>query len=246
MVSITFNGTDLSTFGLELQQITAPFTQEAKFAQLQDKAYLFEAVRPGKVIQLSCIIYADNLTDLLTKIDNINKVIAIKEPKPLILGHQTDRYWMAQFQQMTGPFTGIGAYEIELVFFAADPLAYAVDETVYITTLNTDPWIRTLNVRGTAEASPIYTLTVGSAPYGSKIQFSNQKTSQTLILNQAPSAGDKYVIDTVRWLVLKNGVPAMKVVEGQFPFAKPGSNTLSLSGAGAGATLKVQYHARFV
>lgn len=246
MVSITFNGTDLSTFGLELQQITAPFTQEAKFAQLQDKAYLFEAVRPGKVIQLSCIIYADNLTDLLTKIDNINKVIAIKEPKPLILGHQTDRYWMAQFQQMTGPFTGIGAYEIELVFFAADPLAYAVDETIYITTLNTDPWIRTLNVRGTAEASPVYTLTVGSAPYGSKIQFSNQKTSQTLILNQAPSAGDKYVIDTVRWLVLKNGVPAMKVVEGQFPFAKPGSNTLSLSGAGAGATLKVQYHARFV
>lgn len=246
MVSITFNGTDLSTFGLELQQITAPFTQEAKFAQLQDKAYLFEAVRPGKVIQLSCIIYADNLTDLLTKIDNINKVIAIKEPKPLILGHQTDRYWMAQFQQMTGPFTGIGAYEIELVFFAADPLAYAVDETIYITTLNTDPWIRTLNVRGTAEASPIYTLTVGSAPYGSKIQFSNQKTSQTLILNQAPSAGDKYVIDTVRWLVLKNGVPAMKVVEGQFPFAKPGSNTLFLSGAGAGATLKVQYHARFV
>jgi len=246
MVSITFNGTDLSTFGLELQQITAPFTQEAKFAQLQDKAYLFEAVRPGKVIQLSCIIYADNLTDLLTKIDNINKVIAIKEPKPLILGHQTDRYWMAQFQQMTGPFTGIGAYEIELVFFAADPLAYAVDETIYITTLNTDPWIRTLNVRGTAPAAPIYTLTVGSAPYGSKIQFSNQKTSQTLILNQAPSAGDKYVIDTVRWLVLKNGVPAMKVVEGQFPFAKPGSNTLSLSGAGAGATLKVQYHARFV
>lgn len=246
MVSITFNGTDLSTFGLELQQITAPFTQEAKFAQLQDKAYLFEAVRPGKVIQLSCIIYADNLTDLLTKIDNINKVIAIKEPKPLILGHQTDRYWMAQFQQMTGPFTGIGAYEIELVFFAADPLAYAVDETIYITTLNTDPWTRTLNVRGTAEASPVYTLTVGSAPYGSKIQFSNQKTSQTLILNQAPSAGDKYVIDTVRWLVLKNGVPAMKVVEGQFPFAKPGSNTLSLSGAGAGATLKVQYHARFV
>ncbi len=246
MVSITFNGTDLSTFGLELQQITAPFTQEAKFAQLQDKAYLFEAVRPGKVIQLSCIIYADNLTDLLTKIDNINKVIAIKEPKPLILGHQTDRYWLAQFQQMTGPFTGIGAYEIELVFFAADPLAYAVDETIYITTLNTDPWIRTLNVRGTAPAAPIYTLTVGSAPYGSKIQFSNQKTSQTLILNQAPSAGDKYVIDTVRWLVLKNGVPAMKVVEGQFPFAKPGSNTLSLSGAGAGATLKVQYHARFV
>lgn len=246
MVSITFNGTDLSTFGLELQQITAPFTQEAKFAQLQDKAYLFEAVRPGKVIQLSCIIYADNLTDLLTKIDNINKVIAIKEPKPLILGHQTDRYWLAQFQQMTGPFTGIGAYEIELVFFAADPLAYAVDETIYITTLNTDPWTRTLNVRGTAEASPVYTLTVGSAPYGSKIQFSNQKTSQTLILNQAPSAGDKYVIDTVRWLVLKNGVPAMKVVEGQFPFAKPGSNTLSLSGAGAGATLKVQYHARFV
>ena len=246
MVSITFNGTDLSTFGLELQQIAAPFTQEAKFAQLQDKAYLFEAVRPGKVIQLSCIIYADNLTDLLTNIDNINKVIAIKEPKPLILGHQTDRYWMAQFQQMTGPFTGIGAYEIELVFFAADPLAYAVDETIYITTLNTDPWIRTLNVRGTAPAAPIYTLTVGSAPYGSKIQFSNQKTSQTLILNQAPSAGDKYVIDTVRWLVLKNGVPAMKVVEGQFPFAKPGSNTLSLSGAGAGATLKVQYHARFV
>jgi len=144
------------------------------------------------------------------------------------------------------PFTGIGAYEIELVFFAADPLAYAVDETIYITTLNTDPWIRTLNVRGTAPAAPIYTLTVGSAPYGSKIQFSNQKTSQTLILNQAPSAGDKYVIDTVRWLVLKNGVPAMKVVEGQFPFAKPGSNTLSLSGAGAGATLKVQYHARFV
>ncbi len=246
MVSITFNGTDLSTFGLELQQITAPFTQEAKFAQLQDKAYLFEAVRPGKVIQLSCIIYADNLTDLLTNIDNINKVIAIKEPKPLILGHQTDRYWLAQFQQMSGPFTGIGAYEIELVFFAADPLAYAVDETIYITTLNTDPWIRTLNVRGTAPAAPIYTLTVGSAPYGSKIQFSNQKTSQTLILNQAPSAGDKYVIDTVRWLVLKNGVPAMKVVEGQFPFAKPGSNTLSLSGAGAGATLKVQYHARFV
>ena len=246
MVSITFNDTDLSTFGLELQQIVAPITQEAKFAQLQDKAYLFEAVRPGKVIQLSCIIYADNLTDLLTNIDNINKVVVIKEPKPLILGHQTDRYWMAQFQQMTGPFTGIGAYEIELVFFAADPLAYAVDETVYITTLNTDPWIRTLNVRGTAPAAPIYTLTVGSAPYGSKIQFSNQKTSQTLILNQAPSAGDKYVIDTVRWLVLKNGVPAMKVVEGQFPFAKPGSNTLSLSGAGAGATLKVQYHARFV
>jgi len=190
MVSITFNGTDLSTFGLELQQIVAPITQEAKFAQLQDKAYLFEAVRPGKVIQLSCIIYADNLTDLLTKIDNINKVIAIKEPKP-IDSRPPDRSLLdgAVPTDDRPRLQESAAYEIELVFFAADPLAYAVDETIYITTLNTDPWIRTLNVRGTAPAAPIYTLTVGSAPYGSKIQFSNQKTSQTLILNQAPSAG---------------------------------------------------------
>jgi len=57
----------LSTFGLELQQIVAPITQEAKFAQLQDKAYLFEAVRPGKVIQLSCIIYADKFNRLINE-----------------------------------------------------------------------------------------------------------------------------------------------------------------------------------
>ena len=246
MVSITFNGTDLSTFGLELQQIVAPITQEAKFAQLQDKAYLFEAVRPGKVIQLSCIIYADNLTDLLTKIDNINKVIAIKEPKPLILGHQTDRYWMAQFQQMTGPFTGIGAYEIELVFFAADPLAYAVDETIYITTLNTDPWIRTLNVRGTAEASPVYTLTPQSGPFGDQIIFTNITTGQTLIIDKEPVVGDVIVIDTERWIVTNNSIPIMNLIEGQFPRLKPGNNSLNISGLGNSPQLKVEYRGRFI
>lgn len=246
MVSIKFNGTDLSTFGLELQQITAPLTQEAKFAQLQDKAYLFEAVRPGKVIQLSCIIYADNLTDLLTKIDNINKVIAIKEPKQLILGHQTDRYWLAQFQQMTGPFTGIGAYEVELVFFAADPLAYAVDETTYTTMLNTDPWIGTLNVGGTAEASPVYTLTPQSGPFGDQIIFTNITTGQTLIIDKEPVVGDVIVIDTERWIVTNNSIPIMNLIEGQFPRLKPGNNSLNISGLGDSPQLKVEYRGRFI
>jgi len=246
MVSIEFNGTDLSTFGLELQQITAPLTQEGKFAQLQDKAYRFEAVRPGKVIQLSCIIYADNLTDLLTNIDNINKVIAIKESKQLILGHQTDRYWLAQFQQMSGPFTGIGAYEVELVFFAADPLAYAVDETIYTTTLNTDPWIGTLNVGGTAEASPVYTLTPQNGPFGDQVVVTNITTGQTLIIDKEPVVGDVIVIDTERWIVTNNSIPIMNLIEGQFPRLKPGNNSLNISGLGDSPQLKVEYRGRFI
>lgn len=246
MVSIEFNGTDLSTFGLELQQITAPLTQEAKFAQLQDKAYRFEAVRPGKVIQLSCIIYADNLTDLLTNIDNINRVIAIKEPKQLILGHQTDRYWLAQFQQMTGPFTGIGAYEVELVFFAADPLAYAANETIYTTTLNTDPWTGTLNVGGTAEASPVYTLTPQNGPFGDQVVVTNITTGQTLIIDKEPVVGDVIVIDTERWIVTNNSTPIMNLIEGQFPRLKPGNNSLNISGLGDSPQLKVEYRGRFI
>lgn len=246
MVSVKFNGTDLADYGLELRQVVAPLTQEAKFAQLQDKAYRFEAIRPGKIIQLSSIIYADHLSDLLTKIDNINRVIAIKESKELILGHQTDRYWLAEFQQMSGPFTGIGAYEVELVFFAADPLAYAVDETIYITTLNTDPWIGTLNVGGTAEASPVYTLTPQSGPFGDQIIFTNITTGQTLIIDKEPVVGDVIVIDTERWIVTNNSIPIMNLIEGQFPRLKPGNNSLNISGLGDSPQLKVEYRGRFI
>jgi len=246
VASFTFNGTNLEQYGLEINRILSPFRFEPKYAQLADRAYGFRALRLGKNIRVTGYVYANNSEDLLTKLDAIQAVLNVPQVAALTFDHQPDRYWLAQFESFSGPFTGIGAYEVEINFYAPDPMAYAISETISTLPVNTDPWTGTLQVGGTAPAAPIYTLTVGSAPYGSKIQFSNQKTSQTLILNQAPSAGDKYVIDTVRWLVLKNGVPAMKVVEGQFPFAKPGSNTLSLSGAGAGATLKVQYYARFV
>lgn len=246
MVSVKFNGTDLSDYGLELRQVVAPLTQEAKFAQLQDKAYRFEAVRPGKVIQLSCIVYADDLEDLLDKLDNINKAIAIRESKELVLGHQADRYWLAQFQQMSGPFTGIGAYEAELIFFAADPLAYAVDKTIYTTTLNTDPWTGTMNVAGTTEASPIYTLTPQNGPFGDQIILANITTGQTLIIDKEPVVGDVIVIDTERWIVTNNSIPIMNLIEGQFPRLKPGNNSLNISGLGDSPQLKVEYRGRFI
>lgn len=248
MVSIKFNGDDLSTHGLEIHTLILPFSRERKSVQLRNKEFSVGSVTPGKTIIAGCRVFGDDLSDLLTNMDNINEILNVKGEKKLEFGHLTDRYWMAEFENISGPFTGIGAYEVELTFFAPDPYAYSITEQIVPKTINLSPFSFEINVNGSAPTTPLYYLTpnVGGLNPGTLYIWNKTTDEKILIEHNWFTSSKTLLIDTQRWIVEFNGDPVMESIEGEFPFLVQGKNNIEIAGAGTNTDLKIKYRERFV
>lgn len=248
MVSISFNNNDLSDHGLEIHTLNLPLTRERKSTQLEDREFSVGNVTLGKTIQARCRIFGDNLADLLSNIDNINKILNVEGEKKLEFGHLTDRYWMAEFESISGPFTGIGAYEVELAFFAADPYAYSISVINFGEMIKSTTHVFNVTTGGTAPTRPKYLLIPLTENINSGIiQVTNKTTNKTLkIEHSGIVTGSQIIIDTEKWIVKLDGSPIMTSIEGEFPILLPGTNLMEIKNGGLDTYCNVEFYNRYV
>ena len=246
MVSIEFNDIDLSTYDLEIHTLDLMLTKERKSIQLQDRAYSFGGIQTGRTIVAGCRIFGADLTDVLKNLDNIYSVLNVRGPRKLSFGHQDDRYWLAEFESLTGPFDGIGAYDVEIVFYAADPLAYGNTKQVVTQYVNNNSFTFNVDVNGTAETSPVISMTFSSNANPNTFMIENITIGEAFYYSPATLTQNQVVIiDCNRWYAESNNQSVMKDVDGTFLKMIPGNNTIKVLNGNPGI-LKIEYYPRYV
>jgi predicted phage tail component-like protein len=127
--SFSYNGVDMSTYGLRLRTHEEPFEQETDSIQLLDRAYALNSLRPAVTITLDVAISAVDFSTLLSYLDSIKTALNQREEKVLKIDSITDRYWMVKFISMVKSKNTARIWEGTITFIANDPAAYANTET---------------------------------------------------------------------------------------------------------------------
>jgi len=127
--SFSFNEVDLCAYGLRLRSHEEPFDQETPAAQLIDKAYGFNSLRPPKTFTLDVAVSAADKATLLSYLDSIKGTLNERGDCKLTLDTFDDRYWMARFISMDGQIKTARIWEGTITFAVNDPAAYDNDET---------------------------------------------------------------------------------------------------------------------
>jgi phage-related protein len=246
-LSINFNGTDLSTYGLRVRKRPEIFSQETESYQLLDKAYGGGSVRPAKVITAEVAVLAADAATLLSYLDSIRTYLNQRGDCALKLDAISGRYWNARFESMDGMTKGGKTWLGTITFIAYDPAAYDNDATTSgPTTLDADPHEVVISVGGTEKTFPVYTLTCGETLTDTTVSIENETTGETITWTGDLVATDVLEIDTATGIVKMNDTEDMSSVAGQFPSLMAGSNTLNVAGFGTTGTITTVYRKRYI
>ena len=92
-------------------------------------------------LQVDATIEGDNLTDLRTRIDNINNIMnPLDGDKNIQFDYMPGRYWSGRLlEPIAAPLLGITAIDVQFTFRCADPFAYSTTETAQNESITTDP-----------------------------------------------------------------------------------------------------------
>ena len=250
--SLTFNDTDLGTYGLVVVNRTTPsFKQRVDYTQLLDIAYPFGATREAKFISLEIAVVGSSHADVESKLDSIKLILNQRDTKHLILDAQDDRYFNAQFVSLSGRFQSPVAFVGGLDFICPDPLAYGsgdeISPTHHLDVEN--PAIETTG--GTGYIKPIYTLTaeegLGTEEAPITIKVECIETVEELQWTGSLANGEELEIDVANWTVKKEGDASMAAVTGLFPRLLPATdNRIKVTGFGAAGTLNIKYRNTYV
>ena len=244
MKSLTFNGIDLSTYGLVVtNQNLDIFKQVPDAVQLINKAYEFGNTRIPKSADIKIVVIGTTHDDVKNKLDSIKSVLNERDSKHLILGTQTDRYYIARFVSLDGAFISPLAFAGTLSFMCYDPLAYSINETSSNFSIDADPKTITETAGGTAYIEPVFTLVADTDLTGT-IKVENLETSEELQWTGMLATGEDLEIDVESWIVKKAGIPDMATVSGQFPRLLQGSNRIKVTAFSG--SLNIKYRNRYV
>jgi len=242
---ITFNGIDLTPFGLEINKFSSPISQMVSFVNLEHRSFAFKGKKVTKPITIGITVFGTNLSDILDKLDSIT--FAINQPLecPLILNHQPDRYWMVHFSDLTGDIQGESVFSGQIKFNAGNPTAYGISEIDKNISIDEDPKNFTETTGGNALIYPTWSLT-GSAIPSATVKVENESSNEELTWTGALVEGDVLEIDTENWIVYLNSVPSMNTVSGKFPKLLPNqTNNIKITGFGTTGTVNLKYRNRF-
>jgi predicted phage tail component-like protein len=227
--SLSFNGTDLSVYGLRFLEYDDIFEQLTESAQVSDKAIPLGSVRPPRVITIPVVIKAASLALRQSYVDSIKSVLNVNAPAVLKIDSITDRYWLAM-GKLEGRPESAKNFIGTITFTCFDPNAYDNTETTSPHTIDADP--KTFNevVGGTAETKPVYTLTAGDTI--TAITITNATTGEEFEITVAMVDTDVLVINTATGVVTLNGTEVMTgaPVTSQFPKLLPGTNAFTVTG----------------
>jgi phage-related protein len=230
MNSFTFNGTDLSAYGLIVNKYPNLFQRTMESAQLKNKAKAIGTSRPKKTLEFNVTIAAADAATLQSHLDSIRGVLNLEDDAVLSMDKYTDRYWMASCPSMVPAEEGSCYWIGTIIFVANDPDAYDNSETTSNHTIDADP--KTFNevVGGTAETKPVYTLTADDTI--TAITITNATTGEEFEITVAMMATDVLVINTDTMVVTLNGTEVMTgvPVTSQYPKLLPGTNAFTVTG----------------
>jgi len=245
--SLSFNGTDLSQYGLTIAKREVPLEFSSEGAQLQYKAYATSSLIIPSIITLNISVTGASLATLKTNLDSIKQVLGNREDAKLILDSLTDRYWWARFQSLTGVISGL-AFIGNLSFIAYDSFAYDVDETTHTYDAGdflADPQTLVLTVGGTTRTEPLYTFTAAEALNAITLKLENLNTDMELQWEGSLANTDTLKVNVASWVVLKNDVADM-AISGAFPYLIPGSNSIKVTAFGTSSALTIVYRKRYL
>ena len=247
--SLTFNGTDLDTYGLVVVNRTSPgFRQRVDYTQLLDIAYPFGATREAKFISLAITVVGSSHADVESKLDSIKLILNQRDTKHLILDTQDDRYFNAQFVSLSGRYQSPVAFVGGLDFICPDPLAYDNSETSSDFNLDvSDPKTITETTGGTGYIKPVYTLKAGEALNAVTIKVECIETVEELQWTGSLANGEELEIDVANWTVKKEGSASMATVTGRFPRMLPNEdNSIKVTAFSTTGTMNITYRDTFL
>ena len=242
--SLTFNGHDLSDYGLIVKSRNMPVDFQADGVLVEDISYAGNSKVPPKNISLEITVTASSPTVLKSNMDTIMLILNQQESQQLILDTLTDRYWIARFKSLNGTYRGI-AFNGTLEFTCFDPFAYAVSESTDVTAIAADPDNAVIDAGGTALIRPVYTIVSDANDGTATIVLHSDNTDEEIEWSGALIIGTEIEIDCANWVVYKDDVEDMATVSGQFPTLVQDTTNLILT-SGFTGSLTVTWRNRFV
>lgn len=242
--SLTFNGVDLSTYDLIVNNYEASVAFTVASIQLKDRAYADESNKSPKQITVEVTVTGTSRSDLNSNLDSIKKTLNNWNDKQLIFDAQSDRYWNARFQSLTGAYKSSSLWQGVLDFIAYDPAAYAVSETSTTVNLTSSPQTVSITINGSEKVDPVYTITPNNTYTGVKID--NTTTDMDLDYTGALVNADSFVVDCSAWTVKNNGTSVISGISStsEFPYLIPGANSLTVTGVTG--TINIKYKERYL
>jgi len=242
--SLTFNGTDLTAYGLIVKTRDMPVEFSTDSVLVEDISYAGNSKVPPKNISLNVAITGASITNLKSNLDSIKSVLNVQIDAQLILDTLSDRYWMARFKRLSGTYKGI-MFDGVLDFTCFDPFAYAVapssDATAIVNAVADNAIIFT---GGNALIRPVYTILSDAIRVGTNVILHSDNTDEEIEWTGNLANGTVLVFDTALWVVKKNTVEDMATVDGQFPTLVQDTTNLILT-AGFTGTLTVTWRNRY-
>lgn len=141
--AFTFDGTDLSTYGLQVGHFASPVTGDPVVETTGSPAggYRFEGSGYGpNTVSLPCYVEGSSTSDLRSKLDSIAGLLDVRNhAKKLTLDAIANRYWTAICASRIPPDNGHELWAEFTLTFHLEGHAYASTATTGSETIATDP-----------------------------------------------------------------------------------------------------------
>lgn len=228
--SISFNDTDLSTYGLIVTSSNANILKQlVSFIQLKDRGYRAGVKRPPRPISLDIAVIGTSRANLDSNLDNIKRIITTETDSKLILDILSNRYYMACLRDFDGEYRSPTLFKGSMDFICVDPLGYSTTLTESNHSIDADPDTVTETTTGTGMVNPVYVLTAREDLGAVTIKLENVTTDEELQWTGTLNTDDYLTVDVPNWIVRKDGTVSMSTVTGQFPRLQPGANSLKVT-----------------
>jgi phage-related protein len=246
--SLSFNGTNLGTYGLIVNNVNlSDFQQRAVSQLIQDISYAFQPKHPPKSIECQVSVEGSTRAVLDGYLDSIKALIVTDTAHEVILDCLPARYWLARLETLSGRYRGPRLWQGMLVFVADDPMAYDMSETSSDFNINSDPDTVEEITGGNGYILPVYTLTAGEALTDITLLVENLTTDEELTWEGSLGNGEVLTIDVEHWIVYNEGVADMDTVSGKFPRLAPGvTNQIKVTDFSDSGTLNITYRNRYL
>lgn len=232
MLDFAYDGVDL-TDKLVVEKIDRPFVVSEN-SSLNIPGYPGELFRKNqlgsKTINVSCRLFAENLSNLLELEDELKKILIKPTPRKLVLRDRPDKYDLAILDGTMGLDKMIRTGLLNLSFLSPSGLSYSSDISDGTNNIGTapTPWI----LKGVAS--------------GGQIKISDTKHGLTVVLDDDfLNTDDEVEIDAEQEIIKINGNLNMHALyfESAFWDLKIGENEIKVEGL---SSYDIKYRARWL
>ena len=224
--NIVFNGTDLSPYIL-VTDVTRQVVPRRRITQTQVPGMDGALVSSVELDPVEVTVKACILRRLMPDVANARRTLAAalssKEPAPLFLPDESGTYLMALYEGGAEPSSLINVPDLELVFLAADPVAYGEHRAQEVSGTTV------IDAGGTYQARPVVTV---RPPSGSYWQVTNVDTGEFVRVDAGFNGSQTLVLDFAARRCTVNGSDHRVDISSDY-FALDGVQSVMVSGGTA-------------